>query len=157
MKIKDVWRHLWYRLSRWGPTNGFRKFSLKRIDFVEVGENCYFGPDCTITPLGGQNPKDNLLILENKVTVSPNVSFLCSMHPEESNLSKIYGETSPIKVKENAWIGADVTILGGVTVGKYSVVGAGSVVTKDVPEYTVVAGVPAEPIKRIDPEVVKGD
>jgi acetyltransferase-like isoleucine patch superfamily enzyme len=55
----------------------------------------------------------------------------------------------PIVIKRNAWIGAAVTILPGVTVGENSVVAAGAVVTKDVPANTVVAGVPAKVIKTI--------
>jgi len=156
MSLKEIWRHLWYRLFRWGHTNRLRKFALNRIDFVDFGKDCYVGPNITITPLGGQNPKGKLLILKDRVTVSPNVSFLCSMHPEDSKLKRIYGETSPIKIEEDSWIGADATILGGVSINKCSVVGAGSVVTKDVPEYTVVAGVPAEPIKSLNPEEIEG-
>lgn len=54
--------------------------------------------------------------------------------------------------KDDAWIGAGSIILPGVTIGEGAVVGAGAVVTKDVPPYTVVVGVPARPIKRIDLE-----
>ena len=56
-----------------------------------------------------------------------------------------------VTVKQNAWIGMNVTICLGVTIGKYAVVGAGAVVTKDVPDYAVVAGVPAKVIKMLDP------
>jgi acetyltransferase-like isoleucine patch superfamily enzyme len=55
-----------------------------------------------------------------------------------------------VKVEDGAWIGAGAIILPGVTVGKKSIVGAGSVVTRDVPPYTVVAGNPARPIGRTD-------
>ena len=56
-----------------------------------------------------------------------------------------------VTVKQNAWIGMNVTICPGVTIGKYAVVGAGAVVTKGVPDYAVVAGVPAKVIKMLDP------
>lgn len=56
-----------------------------------------------------------------------------------------------VTVKQNAWIGMNVTICPGVTIGKYAVVGAGAVVTKDVLDYAVVAGVPAKVIKMLDP------
>ena len=58
----------------------------------------------------------------------------------------------PIIIKEGAWIGAGAAIMKGVTVGKYAIVGANSVVTKDVPDYAVVVGVPAKVIKYLDPE-----
>jgi acetyltransferase-like isoleucine patch superfamily enzyme len=56
----------------------------------------------------------------------------------------------PIVIKRNAWIGAGATILPGVTVGENAIVAAGSMVTKDVPSNTLVAGVPAKKVKRID-------
>lgn len=57
--------------------------------------------------------------------------------------------TSPITICDDAWIGANSVITAGVTIGRHSVVAAGSVVTKDVPEYTVVAGSPARVIKKL--------
>jgi galactoside O-acetyltransferase len=58
-------------------------------------------------------------------------------------------ESAPIKISKGAWIGARSMILKGVTIGKGAVVGAGSVVTKDVPDWTVVAGNPARVVKVI--------
>ena len=52
----------------------------------------------------------------------------------------------PVTIKNDVWIGANTTILGGVTIGKGVIVGAGAVVTKDVPDYTIVGGVPAKEI-----------
>lgn len=57
--------------------------------------------------------------------------------------------TSPITICDDVWIGANSVITAGVTIGRHSVVAAGSVVTKDVPEYTVVAGSPARVIKKL--------
>ena len=58
-------------------------------------------------------------------------------------------------VKKNAWIGMNVTICPGVTIGEYAVVAAGAVVTKDVPDYAVVGGVPAKVIRYLDPKEQK--
>ena len=58
--------------------------------------------------------------------------------------------TAPIVVEDEAWIGANAVITAGVTIGKHSVVAAGSVVTKDVPPYSIVAGTPAKVIKKYD-------
>ncbi len=60
-------------------------------------------------------------------------------------------ESKPIRLCDNVWIGFDVCILPGVTIGEGSVVGARSVVAEDVPPYTIVAGNPARPIRRLDP------
>jgi acetyltransferase-like isoleucine patch superfamily enzyme len=58
--------------------------------------------------------------------------------------------TKPIRIEDNVWIGANAVITAGVTIGKHSVVGAGSVVTKDVPGYCVAVGNPARIIKKYD-------
>ena len=60
-----------------------------------------------------------------------------------------------ISIKKGAWVGADSTILPGVTVGKYAIVGSDSVVTKDVPDYAVVVGNPAKVIKYLEPDRFK--
>ena len=70
-------------------------------------------------------------------------------HNVENHRSR-EGKKKPITIKENAWIASRAIIMKGVTVGKASVVAAGAVVTKDVPEKTVVAGVPAKVIKQIN-------
>ena len=56
---------------------------------------------------------------------------------------------APITIGKNVWIGSNVTILQGVTIGEWAVVAAGAVVTKDVPPYTVVGGIPAKVIKKV--------
>ena len=66
----------------------------------------------------------------------------------ERHTKYTYGK---VLVKKNAWLGMNVTICPGVTIGKYAVVAAGAVVTKDVPDYAVVGGVPAKVIKYQDP------
>ncbi|MDE7192107.1 MAG: sugar O-acetyltransferase, partial [Clostridia bacterium] len=57
---------------------------------------------------------------------------------------------APVKIGNNVWIGAHATILSGVTIGDNAIIAAGAVVTKDVPQNTVVAGVPAKIIKKIE-------
>lgn len=142
-------RHLWYRLARIAPTSGSRRAALRRMSFVDVHPSAYVGPSVTITPIGGETPDRTLLTLEQRSTVSPDVTFLCSMGPEDAQLPGDYGERSPIRVENDAWIGADATILGGVTIHEQAIVGAGAVVTEDVPARTVVGGVPAENIKTL--------
>lgn len=117
---------------------------------MRVGEDCFIGPGITITPFGDVVEENWLLSIADRARISPNVTFLCSRIPKETKLAQIYGCRKPIRVEEGAWIGAEVTIQAGVTVGECSVVGAGAVVTGDVEPYTVVGGVPAEELDNID-------
>jgi acetyltransferase-like isoleucine patch superfamily enzyme len=78
--------------------------------------------------------------------------------PSPSPLRNIYPKKSlPIHIKKGAWIGAGSIILHGVTIGEYSVVAAGAVVTKNVPPYTVVAGVPARVVKKLEEYAINED
>ena len=90
-------------------------------------------------------------------SIAGGCTFLTEDHPLEllstGDLTPIFGETprgesQPITIGNDVWIGTKSTILKGVTVGDGAVVGAGSVVTKDVAPYSIVAGVPAKPIGR---------
>ena len=153
MTIQKIIRYFWYRAAKSAPTTRTRTHALGKSNHIRIGEGCYIGPDITITPFGRDNIPDDILILKDRVAVSPNVQFICSMHPENSKLCKIYGGIETITVENDVWIGAGATVLPGVTIGECSIVGAGAVVTKDVPPYTVVGGVPAEKIKNIEDEL----
>ncbi|WP_150788175.1 acyltransferase [Pseudomonas fluorescens] len=84
--------------------------------------------------------------IEDDVFIGPNATFTNDLMPR----SKAYPEKfSGIIVKQGASIGANATLLPGVTIGQYAMVGAGAVVTKDVPEYAVVVGNPAQIIRYI--------
>lgn len=109
---------------------------------TKIGKNVFINFDCTFLDLGGITIEDNVLI-------APKVSLLSEGHPisPQNRQSLIPGH---IHIKKNAWIGANATILPGVTVGENAVVAAGAVVTKNVPDNTIVGGVPAKVIKAID-------
>ncbi|MDX7688322.1 acyltransferase [Aeromonas caviae] len=85
--------------------------------------------------------------IEDDVFIGPCVAFTNDKMPR----SKIYPEQfSCIRLKQNCSIGANATLLPGITVGRHAMVGAGSVVTKDVPDYAVVVGNPAKVIRYIE-------
>ena len=108
---------------------------------IRVGKNVFINHCCTFMDRGG-------IILEDDVLIGPKVNLITINHPLEP--SKRHSTISkPIVIKENAWIGAGATVMPGVTIGKNSVIAAASVVTKDVPEYVVVAGIPAKVLKSI--------
>ena len=110
---------------------------------INVGRNVFINQNCTFYDLGGLDIGDDVMI-------GPNVSLITSGHPIEPSLRHSITIGNPIVIKRNAWIAANATIIGGVTVGENSVVAAGSVVTKDVPSNTVVGGNPARVIRSIE-------
>jgi len=108
---------------------------------TKIGKNVFINFNCTLLDLGGITIEDNVLI-------GPNVSILSEGHPisPEDRHSLI---PKAIHIKRNVWIGAGATILQGVTIGENAIIAAGAVVSKDVPDNTVVGGIPAKVIKTI--------
>lgn len=98
--------------------------------------------------------KDTITIGRNS-TLAYQATILTSANPHgpHNRLSKLYpAMTAPVTIGDDVWIGARAVILPGVTIGECSVVAAGAVVNRDVPPYTVVAGVPAKVIKYFSKE-----
>ena len=84
------------------------------------------------------------------VQFGPNVQLLTPTHPTEAELRRAKWEAaSPITIENNVWVGGGAIVLPGVNVGENSIVGAGSVVTKDVPPNTLVVGNPARVVRRL--------
>lgn len=108
---------------------------------TKIGKNVFINFDCTFLDLGG-------ITIEDNVMLGPKVSLLSEGHPISSKDRQTL-TTGSIHIKKNAWIGANATILQGVTIGENSIVAAGSVVSKDVPDNVVVGGTPAKIIKTI--------
>lgn len=101
--------------------------------------------------------KDKIIIGENS-TLAYQTTILTSANPNSpySKLVKVYPKiTASVIIGNNSWIGARALILPGVRIGNFCVVAAGAVVTKDVLDYSVVAGVPARVIKKLDPNKFK--
>lgn len=88
------------------------------------------------------------ITIEDNVLIGPKVNLITENHPLNPADRKAL-ITKPIIIKKNAWIGAAATILPGVTIGENSVIAAGAVVSKDVPDNVVAGGIPAKIIKTI--------
>ncbi|MBS7566707.1 sugar O-acetyltransferase [Mucilaginibacter sp. Bleaf8] len=110
--------------------------------FIRIGKNVFINHACSFLDMGG-------IMLEDDVLIGPKVNLITENHPMEPADRRAL-ITKPILIKRKAWIGAAATILPGVTVGENAVVAAGAVVTQNVPDNALVAGVPAKFIKFIN-------
>ncbi len=116
--------------------------------YTDFGKNIHFGKriflnsGCHFQDQGGIYIGDDVLIGHNVVLATINHD----LNPKNNRRNHY----APIHIGDRAWIGSNATILAGVTIGKWAVVAAGAVVTKDVPDYAIVGGVPAKVIKYTD-------
>jgi acetyltransferase-like isoleucine patch superfamily enzyme len=124
---------------------------------IHIGDYCYLGENSKIWSARSINIGDRVLIAHN-VNIHDNISHPLDSSQRHNDYKRIIGLTKfnaevfdltpkSIVIKNDAWIGFNSIILKGVTIGEGAIVGAGSVVTKDVPDYTIVAGNPARIIK----------
>lgn len=109
---------------------------------VKFGKNVFINHSAILSASGG-------IEFEDGVSVAPGLRIATINHDFNERHTKY--TYKKVTLKKNAWIGMNVTICPGVTIGEYAVVGAGAVVTKDVPPYAVVGGVPAKVIKMQNP------
>lgn len=109
---------------------------------ITIGKNVFINSGCRFQDQGGITLGDGTLIGHNVVMATLNHDF----DPKKRSTT----HPAPIVIGKNVWVGANATILSGVSVGDNSIIAAGAVVTKDVPANTVVGGVPARFIKNID-------
>lgn len=125
---------------------------------ISIGNDCYVGDGTRIWSGESVRIGNNVLISHNVNIVDTNSHEIDFKERAERYKELIKNGhwndkgsiiTSPVIIKDNAWISFNVTILKGVTIGKGAIVGAGSVVTKDVPDWTIVAGNPAKIIREI--------
>ena len=107
----------------------YANYNLVVLDFdkITIGNNVMFGPNVTLS------------------SATHNVDYRIRNKNDEMDIMG-----APIVIEDNVWLGANVVVMPGVTIGKHSVVAAGSVVTKDVPPDTIVGGVPAKVIKKLN-------
>jgi len=135
-------------LTQYFPLNSIRIIGLKLCGF-SVGGKVYVGNDLIIASIISEFGCS--LEIGDRVAIGPRVTIVLS---SDANWSKITEKITPVKGKvileNDCWLGAGVIILPNITIGKGAVVGAGSVVTKNVDPFTVVVGNPARVIKIIE-------
>lgn len=159
-RVKD----LMYEFNTSRPSEVEKREGLVRQMFGSVGENvCVNQPltlavGSTVTIGEGTYINSGLVLIDDyTITIGKGVLFgtgvtLCTTgHPIDPEMRAEGGMYSfPITICDGAWIGAGAIVLPGVTIGKYAVIGAGSVVTKDIPDYTVAVGNPCRVLRKID-------
>ena len=111
---------------------------------IELGNNVFINYNCTILDCAK-------VTLGNNVFIGPNVSLYAAHHPIIAS-ERIKGpeRASPITIKDNVWLCGSVIICQGITIGENTTIGAGSVVTKDIPANVFAAGNPCKVIKQLD-------
>lgn len=154
-----------YEFNMTRPTEGKKRETMLKEMFAEIGEGCYIEPPFHANFGGahvhfGKNIYANFnltLVDDTHIYVGdytmfgPNVTVASAGHPilPESR-EKAYQYNFPVRIGRNCWIGAGVIILPGITLGDNVVIGAGSVVTKDVPSNVVAVGNPCRILREVN-------
>jgi acetyltransferase-like isoleucine patch superfamily enzyme len=120
--------------------------------FVEIQKNAVIGRNCKIS---SHTFICEGVRIEDDVFIGHNVTFINDLYPRSTTMGgKLQTEEDwkvvPTLVKKGVSIGSSATILAGVTIGEYAMVGAGAIVTKNCPPYTIVAGNPAKALRKIE-------
>ena len=154
---------LW-EFNRLKPSALEEKQRYMREVFAECGDNCYielplhanwgghhvhFGSGIYVNS-GLTLVDDGHIYVGDKVMFGPNVTVATANHPLDAGLrARGLQYNKDVWIGENAWIGANVVIVPGVHIGKNSIIGAGSVVTKDIPDDVLAAGVPCRVLRAV--------
>lgn len=154
-------RHLCYQINQTDPNDNDRIIELeKRLLTAGMPEGTFLTPpfqiDCANRLLLGENVFANhgltvmslgTVTIDKGVMMGPEVALLTVNH-EPKNIRVV--KSGEIHIKKNAWLGARVSVLPGVTIGENSIIGTGAVVTTDIPDNSVTVGVPAKVIKTLN-------
>ncbi len=139
-KWQFIWRKsrniLLYRLAFLCPLNGLR-VKMHRKRGIHIGQNVYIGMHCVL-----DNAYPEYIYIEDNVSLAGEVTVLAHSNPYAHFANIVESKVAPVVIKEGAWIGVKAIVLLGVTVGVKSIVSAGTVVEKDVPDYSLAKGNP---------------
>ena len=153
-----------YDFNSTRPTQLEKRSEMLKEMFAEIGENCYIEPPLH-SNWGGKHVHfgnnvycnfnltlvdDTHIYVGDNVLFAPNVIVATAGHPLDADLRrKAYQYNMPVHIGNNCWIGAGAKIMPGVTIGDNTVIGAGSVVTKDIPSNVLAYGVPCRVVREI--------
>ena len=152
-----------YNMTR--PTESEKRQELLKEMFAEIGEDCYIEPPfhanwggkhvhfgkCVYANFNFTAVDDTHLYVGDYTMFGPNVILATAGHPILPKLrQEAYQYNMPVHIGKNCWLGAGVIVLPGVTIGDNTVIGAGSVVTKDIPSNVVAVGNPCRVLREIN-------
>ena len=153
-----------YDFNATRPSEGEKREALLKEMFAELGENCYIEPPLR-SNWGGKHVHfgkgvyanfnltlvdDTHIYVGDHTMIGPNVTLATAGHPILPALrEEVYQFNLPVRIGRNCWLGAGVIVLPGITIGDNTVVGAGSVVTRDLPSGVVAAGNPCRVLREI--------
>lgn len=154
-----------YDFNMTRPTELEKRTALLKEMFAEIGENCYIEPPFH-SNFGGKHVHfgknvyanfnltcvdDTHIYIGDYTMIGPNVTLATAGHPILPELrEKGYQFNMPVRIGKNCWLGAGVIVLPGITIGDNTVVGAGSIVTKDLPPNVVAVGNPCKVLREIN-------
>lgn len=154
-----------YDFNHTRPTEGEKRQQMLKEMFAEIGENCYIEPPFH-SNFGGKHchfgndvyanfnltmVDDTHIYVGDNTMFGPNVVLATAGHPILPQLRELgYQFNAPIHIGKNCWLGAGVIVLPGITIGENTVIGAGSVVTKDMPSNVVAVGNPCKVLREIN-------
>ncbi|WP_071442189.1 sugar O-acetyltransferase [Traorella massiliensis] len=134
-----------YELLGYEPQN----LTLLSPFMCDYGQHIRFGKDVFVN-INSYFMDGAEIVIGDHVFIGPSCGFYTAMHPlDASSRNQGLEKALPIHIEDDVWIGANVVILPGVTIGKGSVIAAGSVITHDVEAYSLAAGVPAKIMKKL--------
>lgn len=126
--------------------------SISPMLYFDYGSRTHFGKGCFVNH-GAYFMDGGGIYIGDNAYIGPFCGFYTASHPLKfKDRNKGLEKASPIHIGDNCWLGANVSIMPGVTIGNGCVIAAGSVVTKDIPDNCLAAGVPAQVKKKIDQE-----
>jgi hypothetical protein len=160
-----------YDYNQTRPSEQEKRTNLLKEMFAEIGENCYIEPPFHANFGGhhchfGKNVyanynltavDDTHIYVGDNTMIAPNVILASAAHPlDPEERRKGYQYNQPVHIGKNCWLGAGVIVVPGVSIGDDTVIGAGSVVTKDIPSGVVAVGNPCRVIKEVKKEETNG-
>ena len=160
-----------YDYNQTRPSEQEKRTNLLKEMFAEIGENCYIEPPFHANFGGhhchfGKNVyanynltavDDTHIYVGDNTMIAPNVILASAAHPlDPEERRKGYQYNQPVHIGKNCWLGAGVIVVPGVSIGDDTVIGAASVVTKDIPSGVVAVGNPCRVIKEVKKEETNG-